>query len=450
MIPEGRIQFINDNPVARGRYVLYWMQQSQRAEYNHALEYAAYRANELGLPLVACFGLTSGFPEGQERHYRFMLEGLSETARSLEKRGIRFIVRIGEPDAVAVEIAGDAALAVTDRGYLRVQKAWRERAARGMRCPLIQVESDVIVPVEEASPKEEFTAGTFRPKILRRLDEYILPLKIRKLKKDSLSLSLFSEKADDIDGLLGKIDVARDVKGVSWLRGGTSEAKRLLKEFIARRLQRVPEERNDPSKDCVSRLSPYLHFGQVSPLFIAMEVREHPSPGADIFLEELIVRRELAMNFVHYNERYDSYECLHAWSIKSLEEHAGDPRENIYSLKDLEAGKTHDPYWNAAQREMVLRGHMHGYMRMYWGKKILEWSPSPREAYRRAVYLNNKYELDGRDPNGFAGVAWCFGKHDRAWGARPVFGKVRYMNDAGLRRKFDIEEYVRRVESYVG
>lgn len=450
MIPDGRIRFLNDTPVARGRYVLYWMQQSQRAGHNHALEYAAFRANELGLPLVACFGLTGKFPEAQERHYRFMLEGIAEAARALEKRGIRFVLRMGEPDEVAGELAKDASLVVTDRGYLRVQEEWRERAGRMMPCPLVRVESDVIVPVEDASPREEFSAGTFRPKILRQLDAYLLPLKTRSLKKDSLGLSFDSETPDDCDGLLAKLDIARDAKGVTWLRGGSSEAKRLLGSFIDRCLARVPGERNDPSKDCVSRLSPYLHFGQVSPLFIARTIRERPSPGADIILEELIVRRELAMNFVHYNPRYDSFDCLPAWAVKTLEEHAGDPREYLYSADDLEAAKTHDPYWNAAQRELVLRGHMHGYMRMYWGKKILEWSPSPREAYRRALCLNNKYGLDGRDPGGFAGVAWCFGKHDRAWGARPVFGKVRYMNAAGLRRKFDIDEYVRKVESYEG
>ena len=450
MIPESRIRFLNDRPVARGRHVLYWMQQSQRAECNHALEYAAFRANELGLPLVACFGLTAKFPGAQERHYRFMLEGLAGTARALEKRGVRFVLRLGEPDDIAVELAKGAALAVTDRGYLRVQEKWRKRAAGAMCCLLAQVESDVVVPVEEASPKEEFTAGTFRPKILRHLDAHLLPLKTRKLKRDSLGLRFTSEKPDDIDRLLAKLEISRRAKGVSWLRGGTAEAARLLEEFIDAKLDRVPEERNDPSKDCVSRLSPYLHFGQISPLVIAMAVRERRSPGSDIILEELIVRRELAVNFVHYNPQYDSFNSLPAWASRTLDEHAGDPREYIYSEKEFELSKTHDPYWNAAQKELRERGHMHGYMRMYWGKKILEWSASPRAAYDIALRLNDRYGLDGRDPGGYAGVAWCFGKHDRAWGSRPVFGKVRYMNDAGLRRKFDIDAYVRRVESYRG
>ena len=175
-------------------------------------------------------------------------------------------------------------------------------------------------------------------------------------------------------------------------------------------------------------------------------MEETESPGREAFLEELIARRELAANFVYYNSKYDSIDCLPDWCTKTLGDHEGDPREYIYSLEEFEAAETHDPYWNAAQRQMVITGKMHGYMRMYWGKKILEWSPSPRVAYETALYLNDKYELDGRDPNGYTGVAWCFGKHDRPWKERPVFGKVRYMNDRGLRRKFDADLYVRKVE----
>lgn len=445
MIPDARIKFLNDDTIKKGRYVLYWMQQSQRARFNHALEYAVHRANELSLPLVVCFGLTAHFPEAQRRHYRFMLEGLAETKNELAERGIACVLRIGNPDEIALELARDAAMAITDKGYLRIQRAWRARVAQEIACPLVQVESDAIVPVEEASQKEEYTAGTFRPKILRRLEEFLLPLAARIPKKDSLGMNIFSDSPDDIEALMDKANV-RGVEGVSRLKGGTSHAVRHLDEFIAKHLPNVPDWRNDPSKECVSHLSPYLHFGQISPLEVAMEVRKHPSEGADIFLEELIVRRELAINFVYYNPRYDSYECLPDWARRTLEEHADDPREYVYTIEDLENARTHDPYWNAAQMEMLKAGYMHGYMRMYWGKKILEWSPTPREAFERALYLNNKYQLDGRDPNSFAGIAWCFGKHDRAWPARPVFGKVRYMNDAGLKRKFAIDVYVKRIE----
>jgi deoxyribodipyrimidine photo-lyase len=197
-----------------------------------------------------------------------------------------------------------------------------------------------------------------------------------------------------------------------------------------------------------SGLSPYLHFGQISPLFVALEVKKSGKKGKEDFLEELIVRRELAVNFVHYNSAYDSFNCLPQWAKATLHAHLEDKREYAYSLKDLENAKTHDPYWNAAQEEMRISGKMHGYMRMYWGKKILEWTRSPEEAFRRALYLNNKYNIDGRDPNGFAGVAWCFGKHDRPWKERQIFGKVRYMSSHGLERKFEIEKYVRKIEEW--
>ena len=233
---------------------------------------------------------------------------------------------------------------------------------------------------------------------------------------------------------------------VSRFRGGASEAKRRLRNFVRTKLGHFAERRNDPCADCVSDMSPYLHFGQISPLYIALEVMKKGGEGVDAYLEELIVQRELSPNFVFYNAQYDKYSCLHPWSRCTLAFHRRDKREYGYSTAEFEEAKTHDPYWNAAQRQMMLTGKMHGYMRMYWGKKILEWSKRPETAYNTAIYLNNKYELDGRDANAYAGVAWCFGKHDRAWGKRAVFGKVRYMNAAGLRRKFDADEFVRRVE----
>jgi deoxyribodipyrimidine photo-lyase len=190
-------------------------------------------------------------------------------------------------------------------------------------------------------------------------------------------------------------------------------------------------------------MSPYLHFGQISPLYISLQILESEKQNIDSFLEELIIRRELAINFVYYNNHYDSFDGLHDWQKKTLNDHKNDQRDYMYTLSELENAETHDPYWNAAQKEMIIRGKMHGYMRMYWGKKIIEWTKTPEVAYKIALYLNNKYELDGRDPNGFAGVAWCFGKHDRPWKERAIFGKIRYMNAKGLKRKFDTEAYAK-------
>ena len=447
MIQENRLISLNENRTTKGDYILYWMQQSQRAEYNHALEYAITRANELALPLLVFFGLTPSFPEANERHYRFMLEGLRDTASRLHRRGIIMAVQVCPPDRGAVSLARNAALVVTDRGYLRIQREWRARAAAEMKCPLIQVESDVIVPVESASPKEEYTAGTLRPKIMALLPFYLKPLRHVRLRVDSAGIECKSLDLDDIDAIIRKINIDRSVAPVRWLRGGTGEAKRLLRRFITGKLDSVPDNRNDPSQDCISHLGPYLHFGQISPLYAALEVLKSKSPGRDIFLEELIVRRELSINFVFYNGTYDSIQCLPDWAQKTLKKHGPDRRDYVYDITALERSRTHDPYWNAAQRELVLRGKMHGYMRMYWGKKILEWSASPEEAYAAALALNNRYSLDGRDPNGFAGVAWCFGKHDRAWGERRIFGKIRYMNDRGLERKFDMNRYIALVDS---
>ena len=450
MIHSERIRLLNERDARRGKYVLYWMQQSQRAACNHALEHAVRLANERNERLVVLFGLTDRFPEANLRHDAFMLEGLRETAQTLRERGIAFVVRRASPDKAAVEMAEAASLIVTDCGYLRVQADWRARVARKAPCRVAQVEGDVVVPVEVASDKEEYAARTIRPKIQKRLKHFLQPLKETPIRRDSLGLRLGGEKLNDPAALLRSLRLDRSVKPTEVFRCGTGEARRLLKDFIARKLNRYDTERNDPSLDVVSHMSPYLHFGQISPLEVALAVRSargKRKAAKDAFLEELIVRRELSMNFVHYNWGYDAYEALPAWARRTLARHARDRREVVYSDRQFERAQTHDPYWNAAQRQMVLTGKMHNYMRMYWGKKILEWSATPEAAFRTALRLNNKYELDGRDANSFAGVAWCFGKHDRPWTERPVFGNVRYMNAAGLERKFDMNAYARKIEA---
>jgi len=251
----------------------------------------------------------------------------------------------------------------------------------------------------------------------------------------------------ELENLVSKLDIDRSVKATEYYTGGLGYGKKLLDKFIENKLDGYLKYSNDPTKNYLSDMSPYLHFGQISPVYIALKIRGSNSPASKDFLEQLIVRRELAMNFTNYNSNYKNIECLPEWAIKTLKKHESDNREYIYTLEEFERGKTHDPYWNAAQMEMVETGKMHGYMRMYWGKKILEWSPTPEEAYKRALFLNNKYELDGRDPNSYAGVAWCFGKHDQGWKERPIYGKVRYMSDSGLERKFKIAEYVNEIEN---
>ena len=429
----------------KGGFILYWMQSSQRAEYNHALEYAIDQSNNLKKPLLTAFCLVDNYPHANESHYNFLLQGLCETKRALEKRGVGFIIKIAHPTKEIPSLAKDASLVVVDRDYQRTQREWRQNVAQSIDCPLIQVETNVVVPVETVSQKEEYSAGTIRSKIHRILDDYLRTLRKRKVKHRYDEVDGDSIDISDIDDVLHKIRIKERVSQDIRFKGGTEAARKLLKKFILTDLDVFGTLRNDPAHDRLSNMSPYLHFGQISPLEIALEILKTESPGSETYLEELIVRRELSMNFVFFNRNYDNIECLPNWAKETLDLHALDSREFIYSLSEFERCDTHDPYWNAAQKEMMRYGKMHGYMRMYWGKKILEWTDSPEEAYSICVTLNDKYELDGRDPNGYTGVAWCFGKHDRAWKEREIFGKVRYMNDKGLRRKFDIEEYVRRI-----
>ncbi len=432
-------------PLSGGAHILYWMQQAQRADSNHALEYAIEVGNARGLPVLVGFALTA-FPDANRRHYQFMLEGLRETSRRLADRGIGLCVRMGAPEEVVPKLARNAALVVGDVGWLRIQRQWREAVARKLACPLVLVETDAIVPVTVASDHAEFAARTLRPKIHRNLADYLKPVKPLKPAHASLQLVTSSLSLEDPAALCRKLGVEESVPVAEGPPGGATTAERRLDQFVRHRLADYADEANDPARDGCSRLSPHLHFGQISPLAVALRVEDSGAPRAaiDAYLEQLIVRRELSLNAVWFRPNYDRTESLPAWARQTLSEHRKDKREFLYSRSEWEAGATHDPCWNAAQAEMVRTGQMHNYMRMYWGKKILEWSRTPEEAFETALYLNNKYELDGRDPNGFVGVAWCFGLHDRPWTERPVFGKIRYMNANGLRRKFDIPSYIER------
>jgi deoxyribodipyrimidine photo-lyase len=422
------------------------MQQSQRDVYNHALEYAVMEANRMNLPLIVLFCLIPDFPDANCRHYTFMAEGLVEVKKGLYERGINMYGMIGNPVKCVASIAQDASLLITDRGYLRFQRQWRQTVSELVKCQMVEIESDCIVPVETASQKEQYSAGTLRPKIQRVIKEYLIPVKPVPLQRDSLSTkcdaAVFPVSTQKVVKLL-KPDMS--VPPLQSTNGGHATAIERLENFINHKLDKFGELRNDPSLNYCSGLSPFIHFGQISTLQIALEVKNSRSPGKDSFLEELIIRRELAYNFVWYNKDYDSFQSLPSWAANTLKVHQNDKRKPVYGSAELERAATADPYWNAAQREMMIRGKMHGYMRMYWGKKLIEWMKTPQEAYSFALYLNNKYELDGRDPNGYAGIAWCFGKHDRAWKERPIFGKIRYMNASGLERKFAIDAYVSEI-----
>jgi deoxyribodipyrimidine photo-lyase len=399
---------------------------------------------------VVGFGLYERYFDASERAFAFMLEGLAETAKALADRGIKLVLRRGRPDKVALELAKDASLVVCDRGYLRHQRLWRVEVAREAHCGLVQVEGDVVVPVDEVSDKAEHAARTIRPKIQKLREEYVKALRATKPAKCSLPLHVTGDfDPTKPDAVIRELRVDRRIGRVRRFRGGTSEARRRLACFLRHDLPGYADARNDPANPNASRLSPYLHFGQISPVEIARKIQSNNGTARrdrEAFLEELVVRRELAVNFVEFEEHYDSFRCLLCWAKKTLSEHTGDDRPDRYTAKQLERAETRDRYWNAAMNEMKKTGYMHNYMRMYWGKKLLEWCNTPEYAYRTALDLNNRYFLDGRDPASYANVAWIFGLHDRAWGERPIFGKVRYMNAQGLERKFDVDAYVKWVD----
>ena len=451
-IQDERVKHLNEKEVRDGDYVLYWMQSSQRAEHNHALEYAVQRANELDQRLLVVFGLTDGYPEANLRHYTFMLEGLQEVEGALKERGIKFVVRHGPPDQVALDAGRDASLIVTDRGYMRPQRRWRATVAEEAGCLVTQVESDVVVPVELASGKRETAARTLRPKIHEHLEDFLVALNTTPVGKQPTNMGADGLDLSNVEALLAELEIDRSVEPVGHLyKGGTSQAKKILEDFIKNRFSSYDDNRNQPQTDDVSHMSKYLHFGQISPVQVALKIRKASTSkeNIDSYLEELIVRRELPINFVYYTEDYDSFSCLPDWAKETLQEHKSDEREYVYTRRQLEDAETHDEYWNAAMREMRHTGYMHNYMRMYWGKKILEWIETPEYAYKTTLYLNNKYFLDGRDPNSFANVAWVYGVHDRGWTERQVFGKVRYMSAGGLERKAKPEQYVEKVDTLV-
>jgi deoxyribodipyrimidine photo-lyase len=424
------------------------MQRAQRGRDNLALDRAILLGNELRLPVLALFALTAGYPGAQQRHYQFLLEGLVDAGSDLEARGVPLVVRLGAPAEVVPALVAEvrAALVVGDENPVRIGQQWRAAVAEALRVPLECVDADVVVPTA-LFPREEYAARTIRPKIHAVWHDYLAPsteplARMRWPERDA-------PRGEPIEpgALLQRLGVG-GVAPVAGYKGGTSEALRRLGRFLAERLPRYATHRNEPTPYTTSELSAHLHFGHIGPLAIARAVLESGAPRAsiDAYLEELIVRRELAINFVARNPDYDSLAGCPEWALQTLARHCSDPRPVLYPARQLEQAETHDPLWNAAQQEMVLTGRMHNYLRMYWAKQILLWTPDPEAAFAIAIDLNDRYEMDGRDPSGYAGVAWAIGgKHDRPWPERPIFGTVRSMTYESTRKKFDSAAYIARV-----
>jgi deoxyribodipyrimidine photo-lyase len=444
MISADRIHTPNNNSLKEG-LVLYWLNRDQRVHDNWALLYAVEIARKRRVAAAVLFNLVPEFLGTTTRQYEFMLTGLEEISKELAKFSIPLIVLTGDP---AIEIPkfvskNKAGLLVKDFSPLKINRRWAEAVSSRIDIPVHEIDAHNIVPCRAVSEKQEYAAYTIRPKIHKNLDEYLV--EFPKLKKQNIAWP-FKVPPIDWKKLRKSLKIDESVPAVDWIKPGEKEARKALRHFTGERLPHYNDRRNDPVENYQSDLSPYLHFGQISAQRIALEVLKASADEVkkETFLEELIVRRELSDNFCFYNENYDNPDGFPDWAKKTLAEHRHDRRDYLYSREQLEAAETHDELWNAAQLELVKFGKMHGYMRMYWAKKILEWTATVEDAMDYAIYLNDRYELDGRDPNGYAGIAWSLGGvHDRAWSEREIFGKIRYMSYDGCRRKFDVAGYIR-------
>jgi deoxyribodipyrimidine photo-lyase len=425
--------------------VIYWMSRDQRIDDNWAVLCAQNMALERHKPLEIVFCIVPRFEGAAWRQYDFMLKGLAETEKRSAELNITFKVLEGEPSSClpAYLSLKKCSVLVTDFDPLKIKKQWLEEIAQLINIPLYQVDAHNITPCWIASKKQEYSAYTFRRKTADSLREYCDNFGIPVRHPFS---STVSDRKTDWELIKKSIMADRNIQPVSWIKPGRAAAKKTLGIFIRKRLHLYSSSANDPTSGVQSDLSAYIHFGQIAAQRIALEIKGFKTKADEnilSFLEQLVVRRELADNFCNYNDNYDSLACAAEWAKKTLETHRRDRREYLYGVKQFEEGTTHDSLWNAAQNELVVRGKMHGYMRMYWAKKILEWSETPEEAIEKAIYLNDRYELDGRDPNGYAGIMWSIcGIHDRAWAERPIYGKIRYINYSGCRRKFSVEKYI--------
>jgi deoxyribodipyrimidine photo-lyase len=443
-----RVKLLKKGEFPHGATV-YWMSRDQRVQDNWALIFASVLAQENRSPLAVVFCLSPNFPDATFRHYAFMVKGLQQVSRRLQERNIPFYLLMGNPEVEVSRFCNQHKVKslITDFDPVRIKRAWLNNVCTTVHSELYVVDAHNIVPAFLVSDKAEYGAYTIRPKINRFLPGFLNRFPEIPFQKTT---GEFEHQHVVWDHVLSAFEVDKTIAEVQWCRPGEEEAQKTLSDFLENKLMQYASGRNNPMDDATSNLSPFLHFGQISAQHVALKVLDydvHPESAA-AFLEELIIRRELSDNFCLFNLHYDTFDGFPAWAKQSLNAQRNDEREFLYTPLQFEKAETHDQLWNAAQREMVVNGKMHGYMRMYWAKKILEWSATPEEALRIAIYLNNRYELDGRDPNGYAGCAWAIGGvHDRAWSRRPVFGMIRYMNSNGCKRKFDTGSYIQKIEN---
>lgn len=453
---------VDARPRKRAEYVLYWCQAFRRPTDNVALNYAIERANELGLPCVVYEAIRTDYPFASDRFHAFVLEGAEDMARALERRGLHYAFflpkTIEEARGVVVALSQRAALVVSDDTPMFLA-AHNEAAARKIAAPFVVVDDNSPVPLS-LFPKQEYAARTIRPKVHKLLPDWLKPIRESKPTVDPparLALPFEPVKwsaSPDIGRLIASCAIDHLVPKVAEFPGGQTAAERRLSAFLDGKLKRYADDHNEPARDGTSHLSPYLHFGMISARRVALAAlaasknSRIPQPAIDAFIEQLVVRRTLAFNFARSNPHHARYDQMPDWAKRTLAEHQSDPRPALVSLRDLDRGNSPDEVWNAAQFELRARGIIHNYLRMLWGKLVFTWTKTPAEAYRILVHLNDKYALDGRDPDGYTNIGWCFGLHDRPWPEHAIFGKVRTMTSRSARSKLDLDPYLRKAPEW--
>jgi deoxyribodipyrimidine photo-lyase len=473
--PDVRIRPCNDAPLrAEGEWVLYWMVAHRRTRWNFGLDRAIEHARRLGKGLVVLEALRCDYDWASDRLHRFVIEGMRDNRARFAASPVAYLPyvepRKGAGKGLLEALAARACVVVTDDFPAFFVPRMVAAAARRSHVRFEAVDSNGLYPMH-ATARVFTTAFSFRAHLQKTLPPHLSvapaadPLDGLEIKRVVVPGEITSRWPSTLEVDLSTLPIDHAV-GPAAMRGGETEGRRLLADFVARRLAKYADERNEPESDAPSGLSPYLHFGHVSvhEVFDAVKRRERWEPSrlssatggsregfwgtsreAESFLDELITWREIGYNLCSHQDDYDRYESLPDWARRTLEEHAGDPRPHVYTREELEQARTHDPLWNAAQRQLVREGRMHNYLRMLWGKKVLEWSRTPREAIETLVHLNNKYAVDGRNPNSYSGIFWVFGRYDRAWGPeRPIFGNVRYMSSDNTAKKLDVKAYLKR------
>lgn len=473
----------NDKPVnEKGSYVLYWMSINRRLEYNYALELAVGYANKLGKPLLIYEGLSCGIPWACDRFHQFLLEGMHETHTWCKEQGISYYsyleTRIGDGAGLVESLAADACVVIADEYPVYIIKPYNRLMARKVEVAYITVDSNGIIPMK-LTDKAPYSAYIFR----KTMQKHFLacyqqgpapsPLdNLENKQKVVLSKDFLKRWPDaaphyeDIPSAVAKLPIDHSVVALP-ISGTRRFALEQMKSFINQRLNSYADKRNEPDENAASGLSPWLHYGKISAYEVTQAAfRKQPddwsldsitfnkgqrdgffngNPNVESFLDELITWREVGFHFCHHVHNYDKYTSLPDWALQTLEEHSMDERTHVYSFEQLEGAQTHDPVWNAAQTQLVRDGIIHNYLRMLWGKKVLEWSPDPQTALEYLIELNNKYAIDGRDPNSYSGIFWIFGRFDRAWGPeRPVYGKVRYMTSQSTAKKINLKNYLQQ------